>query len=188
MKLSTHRAVASFVVALLLLYLGVTAVLVPIKAKLASRYLAKGDALFADQDFQDAFFQYDRALSYEPNDELAARNRQMAKAAPTDIAQAKPFFEAHGVGEVLSRLAEAQAAYVTPKAALAEGVKLYAAGEFSYAQYPLLRAVQLDPGYPEAWNYLGLTYGELGKVDGAYLQKENNAFAQRDILTPKYIK
>ena len=188
MRLTTHRAVAIFIVALSLLYLLTQAALVPLRRLLADRYLAKGNALFIDQDYQDAVKQYDKALSYEPNDELAAHNRQMAEAASTDIAQAKPFFQAQGVGDVLIRLAEAQVAYSTPKIALTEGVKLYTAREFSYAQYPLLRAVQLDPGYAEAWHYLGLTDQELGKLNGVYVGKALEAFAKRDALTPKYIK
>ena len=188
MWLSRRRSLSVFVTALVLLYLVVQAVLVPIKSALAARYLAKGDALFVDQDYLDAMVQYSRALSYESNNEVAAHNRQMAEAANTDIVQAKPFFEEHGVSEALAKLAEAEVAYPTPKAALTEGVKLYALGEFSYAQYPLLRAVRLDSGYPEAWNYLGLTYEELGKFDREYVKKAVEAYKNRDALTPKYIQ
>ena len=162
--------------------------MVPIKSSLSARYLAKGDTLFVDQDYLDAVVEYSRALSYEPNNEVAAHNRQMAEAASTDVVRAKPFFEAHGVNDVLVKLAEAEVAYPTPKAALTEGVKLYTAGEFAYAQYPLQRAVHLDPSYPEAWNYLGLTYEELGKIDVEYTKMAVEVFKKRDSLTPKYIK
>ena len=162
--------------------------MVPIKSSLSARYLAKGDTLFIDQDYLDAVVEYSRALSYEPNNEVAAHNRQMAEAASTDIVRAKPFFEAHGVNDVLAKLAEAEVAYPTPKAALTEGVKLYTAGEFAYAQYPLLRAVHLDPAYPEAWHYLGLTYVELGKLDPRYAKKALGVFERRDTLTPKYVE
>ena len=188
MWLSRRRSLSILVTALVLLYVLLQAVSKPIKSRLAARYLAKGNALFVDQDYQDAVVQYTRVLSYEPNEEDAVRNKQMAEVASTDIAQAKPFFLEQGVGEVLVKLAEAQAEYPTPKAALAEGVKLYAAGQFSYAQYPLLRAVRLDPGYPEAWNYLGLTYEELGKLNTKYVKKAADAFGKRDALTPMYIK
>ena len=188
MWLSRRRSLSIFVIALALLYTLVQAILVPIKSKLSARYLAKGDALFVDQDYQDAVVQYSYALSYKANNVTATRNRQMAEAASTDIVKAKPFFEMYGVSEPLEKLSEAQIAYQDPKEALTEGVKLYAAGEFAYAQYPLLRAVQLDPNYPEAWNYLGLTYGELGKRDQVYSKKASEALKKRDILTPMYLK
>ena len=160
----------------------------PVKLKLAERYESRGDTYFSRLQFKDAVGEYKQALQYDPQRVGAANNLRMAQFSESDLKAGLPFFQSHNVTEVVSLLNEALRPYPTPKESLAEGVKLYSIGRFAYARYPLERAVQLDPEYPEAWNYLGLTYQELAKDEPGMKGKAEDAFKKRDSLTVRYIQ
>ena len=177
---------------ILLLSLALAAVIIlqliqPIKRKLSDRFTVRGDAFFALQDFTHADTEYEEALRYNPHNQTALTNKLLADTAKTDIAAARQFFVDHHVTDAVARIDKAEAEYPTPKDALEAGVILYNQGFYSYAQYPLQQAVKLDPDYPEAWNYLGLTYEKLAMLNPSFSAKAKAAFSKRDTLTAKYI-
>lgn len=183
---SYRRAIIAVGVALALALLVITKIAWHVRQEVANRYLERGDIYLTQLEFSAAVDEYQKALHADPSNAEAISRLHTAEIAPVDIAQAASFYQEHRVESVISKLQEAQQPYSTVTAAVAEGVKLYSAQEAVYAQYPLERAVQLDPGYPEAWNYLGLTYQELAKIDSTYTKKAEVAFARRDALTPAY--
>ena len=185
--LSPRRLTLIGLVSIALAALLVWEIAVPIRASLAQRFLARGDTYLKEQEFDAAAAEYRKALSYEPSDFHIKSRLDLAKKAPTDIAAAAGFYQENHIQPVLDKLAKAQKHYADSKQALQAGVDLYQAKDFSYAQYPIKRALQLDPGYPEAWHYLGLTYQELAKIDPSFKQKADEAFHQRDLLTPAYL-
>jgi Tfp pilus assembly protein PilF len=160
----------------------------PVRTLVGERFVRRGDQYLAAQDFSEAETQYAEALRYDPGNTIATRRKLIADKAPTDIAIAADFFQQHGVAAPLQKLARAQQTYADPKEALAVGAQFYDMGEIVYAQYPLKRAVQLDPEYAEAWHYLALTYADLAKTDASYQDKADQALARQNALTPKYLK
>lgn len=180
---------------LLILALGLCAALLlawqvaqPLRPALSDRYLSRGDSFLEAQDYGDARAQYAVALRYNPDNALAKAHDAIAAAMPTDPAKGEQFYLARGVQSVTNRLAAAQKQYSTPKEALQAGVTLYVGHDYGYARYPLERAVSLDPGYAEAWNYLGLNYQELAKVDASFAEKARQALAKRDSITTRYLE
>ena len=186
-ELPTWRAVLIIALTAGLCVLLAVEVLTPFRKVLANRYLLRGDSYFTSQQYDQAQNEYSKALSVNPDLQEASTRRALAETAATDPAGARSFFVDHNVTPVLQRLTEAQQAFTDPKAALSEGVTLYAEGQYSYAQYSLQTAVKLDPGYSEAWNYLALTYQQLAKQNADYRQKEADAENTRDRLTSKYL-
>lgn len=185
---SLPRAALTVVVSLVLGVLLLQQVEQPIHRAFSTRFTARGDDFLVAQEYTAAAREYSSALRYDPHNPTAQAHRDLALAAPTDIAVAATFYEEHNVVAVTGRLAKAQAVFPIPKAALQAGVDFYSQGEYVYAQYPLRQAVMMDPNYPEAWHYLGLTYQQLAKLNPSFTAKANQAFATRDTLTPKYIQ
>jgi len=186
-KLSPKRVGAILLISLALLYVLILQVQAPIRHTLSERYRTRGDAYFANLEYAEAQKQYNLALDYDPNNQAAKTALTMAEKAAVDLTAAKPFFQDHNVQKPLDLLKEAQKTYTNAKDAVAAGVAYYQAGQFVYAQYPLQQAVKLDPDYPEAWHYLGLTYTELAKTDPSYTAKANDCFQKQNALTPKYL-
>ncbi len=162
-------------------------VIKPVQQRIADRYAVRADADFVAGQYAQAQANYTKSLSYNPELESARTNRALAEQASTNPNAALSFFAQHNAVIQLGQLQEAMQQFADPKQALIEGVKLYQAGSFSYAQYPLKKATELDPQYAEAWNYLGLTYQELAKVDSSFTERATSAFAARDHLTSKYL-
>ena len=182
------RSFTALAVTAVLLATAARFALAPIKKRIAERYVGRGDTYFGELQFKEAQQEYRNALDLDPQSLAAKDSLQLATDSVHDLKSGLPFFQSHHDDSVVERLQESLKPYQTPKEALAEGVKLYADGEYSFARYPLERAVQLDPGYPEAWNYLALTYGELAKEDPEMQSKVKDAEAKRDSLTVKYIQ
>lgn len=186
-KISYRRVGSILLVSSVLLWILLNQVQQPIQERISDRYRLRGDSYFAALDYAEAQNQYRLALKYNPHNQLAQQELDMAAKAAVDLTAAKPFFEGHNLQEPLSKLHEAQRTFTDAKAAVVAGVGYYNKGEFVYAQYPLQQAVTLDPEYPEAWHYLGLTYQELAKSDFSYQHKAQECFDKRDALTPKYL-
>ena len=186
--MSAKRTAVIFLVGVALGGLVVWQASIPIRNRIATRYVERGTTYLVAQEFSSAAKEYEKALDYNIDNQEAFTYLRLAKEGPVDIAKLKQFYQTHHVESVLDKLDLAQQSYETPKKALEAGVGFYEAHEYSFAQYPLLRAVQLDPEYPEAWHYLGLTYQELAKMDVRYQERAVQAFAKRDNLTPKYLK
>jgi Flp pilus assembly protein TadD len=53
------------------------------------------------------------------------------------------------------------------KAQVEFGIKVAQSGLWKEAQYRWQKAVELDPGYAEAWNNLAISYEQEGKFDDA---------------------
>jgi Tfp pilus assembly protein PilF len=186
--ISRTRAFLIVLVGLLLGVLLILEISIPFRQKIAERHVERGDVYLVAQDFDQAALEYRQALSYDSSNQPAIQKEKLARKGGTDIAVLKDFYEEHFVTAVLSNLAIAQKEYEKPKESLEAGVSFYEKGEYVYARYPLERAVRLDPEYPEAWHYLGLTYQELSKEDSSYSQKAAEALEKRDQLTPRYLK
>jgi tetratricopeptide (TPR) repeat protein len=184
---SIRRAIIIILVSLGLALALLHQLIQPIHRKLAERFVTRGDQFFALQDFAHADNEYKEALTYDPHNQIALANKQLANAAKTDIAIAQPFFEAHHITDVVDRITRAKGPFTTPKDALEEGVLLYNQGFYTYAQYSLQQAVESDLSYPEAWNYVGLNDIKLADIDPIFKEKATKAFARRDALTPKYL-
>ena len=162
---SPRRALTAGGVALLLVLLLATNVAWRVRQKVAQRYLERGDVYLTELEYASAVKEYQSALHADPSSQIAISQLHLAQIAPVDIAQAVDFFQQHNVQSVLTKLAEAKQPFNSAPAALKEGLTLYSGQQFVYAQYPLQEAVKIDPGFPEAWHYLGLTYQELAKID-----------------------
>lgn len=158
----------------------------PLRQELSARFLHRGDQLMLQQEYEGAAQEYRRAARYDGQNAAAKERERMAQAAPYDMAVAGEFYRERGVAAVTERLDRALAQYSTPKEAAEAGLAFYGAKEYVYAQYPLERAVKLDPQYAEAWHYLGLTYRELAKENARYQKMASEALAKRDGLTLKY--
>jgi Tfp pilus assembly protein PilF len=185
--ISRRRGLAIIAVACVLAAVLCWQLAVPLRERISARFVSRGDSYMQSLDFINAAEEYKKALRYVPDNEVAAERERQAKISLTDIAQAKSFFEVFQVTSVLGKLAEAEGPFYYPKDALTEGVKLFVGKEYVFAQYPLQRAVALDPEYPEAWHYLAQTYQKLGEIDPAYRAKAVEAFRRRDTLTPLYM-
>jgi len=160
---------------------------IPVRKRVAERYIARGDAYMLTLDFDVAESEYKKALQFDPTNSLAAQDVRIAHVAPVDIAVTRGFFEANHKTDVLSKLDVAEKIYTDPKEALQVGVTFYTNKDYVYARYPLEQAVRLDSSYPEAWHYLALTYEQLARFDSSYSTKANQALAKQNLLTPKYL-
>jgi Tfp pilus assembly protein PilF len=184
--LSARRSIAILLVGLALGGLLVLEIATPIRERIADRYVERGDSYLVSQDFDVATEQYDKALSYDKNNQDAKNGQKLAALGPVDIAKLKDFYEQNRVDSVLSKLALASQNFTDAKQALQVGVNFYADHDYAYARYPMEKAVSIDPGYPEAWHYLGQTYQKLAQWDSSYTAKATDAFKHRDELTPNY--
>jgi len=185
--LSRRRVVGIIVVSAVLAVLLAYEVVTPIRQAVSTRFVDRGDTYMVSLEFDQAKAEYREALRYDAQNGLASQRLSLAEVAPADIAQAKGFYQEKGVASVIQKLDKAQQSYTDPKQAVLGGLYFYTNKDYVYARYPLEQAVQLDPGYPDAWNYLALTYQQLAKLDPSYEAKATEAFRRRDTLTPKYL-
>lgn len=162
-------------------------VIQPVYRRVSDRYVVRGDAFLASGEPEAAEVEYRDALKYNAKNQLAQQRLILAETVPVDIAAGRGFYEEKGVAAVVQKIDKARTAYARPKEAVQIGLEFYTNREFVYARYPLERAVQLDPEYPEAWHYLGLTYQELAKTDPSFQAKAEEAFRRRNLLTPNYL-
>ena len=184
---SLPRSLAIILVGLALALSVAWAVVQPLRPILAARYLDRGDALLESQEFAAAIQEYRLALTYEPSSEQAKSRLALARTGHTDPAVLADFYRQHGVDGELSKLERATGDFSSPKQALTVGVSLYSSRDYGYARYALEKAVELDPQYAEAWNYLALDDKELARLDPTYVAKQAEAEAKRDTLTAKYL-
>ena len=187
MKFSKARSFSIFVVGLALGLVVLWQLVQPVRTVIANRYIVRGDTYMNTQDFDLASGEYAQALKIDPDNSLAQSRMQLAKEGPVNIAALLPYYQAQGIGNIVSAIEAAEQPYTDPKKALQAGANLYASDEFDLAQYPMQEAVKLDPGYPEAWNYLGLDYQQLASYNSSYTAKAKQAFTKRDNLTPDYL-
>jgi tetratricopeptide (TPR) repeat protein len=155
---------------------------------ISQRFDQRGDTLLLSQDYPSAVMEYQKALKYNPQDSYAKQQLVLAQSLPTDPLAGESFFTKNGDSEMVTKIQAATKAYSDPKEALQVGANLYANQDYAFAQYPLALAVKLDPGFSQAWNYLGLDYQELAKLNPLFAKKAQAAFATRDNLTVQYIK
>ena len=187
-QVSARRSCLFILVALALGILGVAQAAKPIRLAAAKRYAERGTARFIAQDYAGAVNEYGASLRYDPANREILADRALAQSAETDPLAAEPFFIVHNVQDALTRLQRAQGPFATAKDAAAAGIELLNEGQPVYARYSLQQATVMDPAYPDGWNYLGVDYQALAKIDPAYAAKATAAFAKRDALTPKYLK
>lgn len=187
-RFSWHRSLLIIVVGLLLAGIIVLQAAQPLRQDLAQRYLARGDAFFAAQNYDQAENEYQRALRYNSQLSLAQDNLDLVQKATTDIVLSRQFFADHNRSDIVQKIDEATQTFGQPKDAVKQGVHYITQGDFVYARYPLEQAIKLDPNYPEAWHYLAQTYQELAKYDPSFQTMANAAIKRQNILTPQYLK
>ena len=185
---SARRSVAIMLIGLALGAIVLWQALQPVRRQIAGRYVDRGDSYMENRDFDLALDEYAKAQDFDPSSSEASSRIALAKEGEVNIAALRSFFASHGKPDLVKEIDAATKTYSQPKDALEAGATLYTAQEFALARYPLEEAVMLDPGYPEAWNYLGLTYKELAFYDASYNAKAAQAFAKRDALTPNYLQ
>lgn len=184
---SSFRGILIILIGLIIGFLVVWQFSIPVRHRLAERQIDRGDVFLLAQDYSGATVEYQKALSYEKTNTEAEHRLELAKEGPVDIVKLRQFYLDHKDLEIVTKIDQATKSYTEPKEALKAGVELYSAKEFVYAQYPIQEAIRLDPDYPEAWHYLGLTYQQLAKIDPNYTEKAADAWEHRDALTPKYL-
>lgn len=185
---SRRRSLVIFIIGVTLGALVLLQLIQPVRRQLAVRYVQRGDEYMANRDFDLAQDEYAKALALDPQSQEAKTQDDLAKEGQVDIRALRSFFAGVGRNDLTAKIDQATQNFTDPKQAAEAGVSLYSQHEYSLARYPLERAVAQNPGYAEAWHYLGLTYQELGKVDGSYAIKASQAFAKRDALTSKYLE
>ncbi|HEX9911848.1 MAG TPA: tetratricopeptide repeat protein, partial [candidate division Zixibacteria bacterium] len=67
-----------------------------------------------------------------------------------------------------------------------EALKYYSSGKIEESIYLLQRALQMDPGFAEAHNFLGLAYFNLGKISEAEAEYKE-AIKLRPDLVDSYV-
>jgi Tfp pilus assembly protein PilF len=160
----------------------------PIKRSVAERYVKRGDTLVVQHKFDEAEEEYASALHYNGSSEVAAERKRLTELTSTDIAAARQLFIDLDQADIVAKIDTATAAYNKPKEALEVGVKFYEASEYSLARYPLEKATELDPAYPEAWHYLSLVYDKLAAENTDFRPRADDARAKRDALSPRWIE
>ena len=176
-----------FIAALLAIFIS-WQIIIPVRQDVSARYVQRGDAYLSAQEFDSAQKEFQQAISYDSTNQTAKERLEIAKKSLTDIALVGDFYRQQQITAVVQKLDTAQKMYSTPKQALQAGVLFYQNHDFVYAQYPLQRAIELDPGYPEAWHYLSLTYQELTKADPTIQAKADAALKKQNELTAKYLQ
>lgn len=184
-EFSKGRSAAVIVVAVLLLGVAANAAIQKAKPPLAARYETKGIAFLKEQQFEQAAREFARAETLGRKE--SAVWEQWAKDAPTDPKVLEYYWRFWDIPEVTAKLDQALTPFTEPKAALAQGIALYSAGEPQYAQYAIDRALELDPKYPEAWHYRYLTYLKLAEQNARYREQAEQARQERDRLTSLYL-
>ena len=186
-RLSARRSAAALLVGTILLVVLLMTASAPLHRIIAERYRTRGDLAIAALNFDQAEQDYQRAVQLDGRNLLASERLHLANSAEADIAAARPLFVELNQNDVVTKIDAATASFPDPKTAAAEGLRLYNVNDFRFARYPLETAVRLDPGYPEAWHYLALTYDKLAVYDATYRDKAATARANRDRLTPRWI-
>lgn len=100
------------------------------------------------------------AVELSPNDLYA---RELLKEAEKRAGGVQPFDAAPpAIGQTLNPAAQA-----TPESYLALSVHLYGEERYIEAIFACRRALDLRPGYAEAWNNIGIIYNKLGRYEEA---------------------
>lgn len=182
------RTVSIVVIGLLIGILVLWEVLTPFKKEVALRYIERGDRYLLEELLQPALDSYNQALRFDPANQTAVSRQQMTMRARTDALAMRGFVQDHGMTAAAQRLESALYEYEQPKDALIAGVDLYQRGYYSYARYPVERALEIDRYYTEAWHYLGLICGELAKIDSEWQECTEKAWSERDKLSTEYLE
>lgn len=148
------RAVLIFFLASCLLVVLYAEISLPINRRLAVRNLNRGDAAVVAQQYDRAISEYQQASARDKTLQIADDRRQLAEIAKTDPLRATPLFEAVHATAQLTKLGRATREFSSPPEALVVGVSLLQQGDAAYAVYALEKALQLDPNYLEAKQWL----------------------------------
>jgi tetratricopeptide (TPR) repeat protein len=126
----------------------------PMNKKLASRNLVRGDLAVAAERYDEAAKEYSLAIERDPSLQIAADRAALVEVAKTDPLAARSLFEVLGASSQLAKLDRVTRDFINAPDALVTGVAMLKDGEKVYARYALKKALELDPNYIEAKDWL----------------------------------
>src|SRR4029077_6049456 len=119
------------------------------------------DALRLAPSFPDSYTNYARyLLSHSRADEARALLHSALQLSPTDLTASELLKEADGKALNV-------AAPQTPESYLARSLQLYGEEHYIESIFACRLALDLRPGYAEAWNNIGAAYNRLGRYEEA---------------------
>ncbi len=173
----------------LVLYFGT----LPVRGKLANRYVEAGDSLLIRSKYISADLDYQKALILKPKDDTAAERRNLAENASRNILTLERFYEENKTTDKLALFDRATTVPKNETEAVKLSKKLIEDGEYQLAIIPAATATEMDPTYRDAWLYLGianLKTAELvemkNEIRADYKSRAQEALNKAKDLDPTY--
>lgn len=120
----------------------------------AASFDAKGDEFLLQKDFDNARLQYEKALIVNPNDTKAKERLELMSKGKDDILAMKDFYIEKNCQEELDKIELATSVPATETEALKISKKFIDQGDFQLALIPAQTALQMDPDYKEAKEFI----------------------------------
>lgn len=126
----------------------------PLRIYSSHKFSSAGDNYLAQNKYLHADLAYEKALILSPKDTGVMAKRALAKEASENIVKLESFYNSFSDKKALFDSAVSFPKTETDAVKLSK--QLIEQGEYQLAAIPAETATQMDPGYFDAWFYLGI--------------------------------
>ena len=128
----------------------------PLRIFSSNKLVSAGDEYLASKKYLHADLAYEKALLLSPKNPDIIAKRALAKSASEDIEKLESLFQNEKYSMNKKALESASVFPENETAALKLSKDLIEKGEYQMAIIPAHTATEMDPGYRDAWLYLGI--------------------------------
>lgn len=135
----------------------------PLRAKLSNEYMTKGDDLLEQKKYLSAELQYRKAIILKKNAKAQER-MDLSKKAQTNVLELEIFYAEKDNLDQLNLFSKVKEVPANAKDAVVLSQDLIKSGEYQLAIVAADTALQMDPGYDIAKEYLSIANKETANL------------------------
>ncbi len=177
---------------IVLAFLLIIFLLKPLRTFSSKKFVSVGDEYLASKKYLHADLAYEKALLLSPKNSDILAKRALAKSASEDIEKLESFFQEEKFSANKEALLSASEFPSSETDALKLCKELIEKGEYQLAIIPAHTATEMDPGYRDAWLYLGIANLKTAQlvelspeVKQAYMNKAKEALQRAKEIDPE---
>lgn len=182
--------ITSFLIILVIILLFF--LLKPLRTHSSNKFVLAGDEYLANKKYLHADLAYEKALTLSPKDSAIMAKRALAKSASEDVEKLENLYQNEKFSSDKEMLESASEFPANETEALKLSKDLIEKGEYQLASIPAKTATEMDPGYRDAWLYLGIANLKTAQlvelspeVKQSYMDKAKTALQKAKEIDPE---